>query len=110
MSEEPRFTRVDLFEMSGGVRVFWYPKGWHRGTVPATNHLNKDIPLDQMVAWLEDNGWTVRKWPKGARGWLGDLRPIRTRSEIMRKRSQLQKYPPPELEGIVHTLELALDY
>ena len=49
MSEEPRFTRVDLFEMSGGVRVFWYPKGWHRGTVPATNHLNRDIELNTVI-------------------------------------------------------------
>ena len=112
MKEGFPYTRVDLFEMpAGGVRVYWYHTGWERkmNTPPATNHINSVMSLAEMVSWLDENGWTVRTWPKGARGFLGSPHPIRTRYEIKKKRSHFERFPPPELEGIIHALDFAFD-
>ena len=112
MNEDFPYTRVDLFEMpAGGVRVYWYLRGWERvlNTPPATNHINPNKSLSDMIDWLDENCWTVRTWPKGARGFLGSPHPIRTRYEIKKKRSHLERFPPPELEGIIHALDFAFD-
>ena len=117
MKEEIPFTRVDLFEMpDGGVRVFWFRDGWYCRNnranpkcAPATNHINGDMSLESMVAWLENNGWSVRRWPGGARGWKEEMLPVRTAFEIKRMRNRFERHPPPELEGRIHALDFAFD-
>lgn len=110
MTEE--FGRIDLFENPQGyILVLKWRKGWAPGAPPCANDQNTEMDLDEMVDWLEREGWTIRRWPGGARAWRDGLRIIRTRGQILRKRKQLQTGAGygPEIRNIAHTLELAYD-
>lgn len=65
--------------------------------------------LEERVAWLAEHGWKVRTWPGGARAWRYQVTPIRTVYQIKKLRSQLDRYPRPELAGQLCNLDLALD-
>ena len=36
------------------------------------------------------HGWAVREFPGGARGWNGEVKPVRDRSAIVRMRNQVK--------------------
>jgi hypothetical protein len=97
MNEGAAITRIDLTETTRGVIVKKYPDGWTASThVPQT--MNNEKTFDEMVAWLQGHGWVVYKWPevpelglaRGARAFLGRPLPVRTKCEIVYRRSQLQ--------------------
>lgn len=47
--------------------------------------------LDAALAWCEEHGYTVRRWPSGARAWKGKPWVIRTRLQIWRKRERAER-------------------
>lgn len=71
------------------------------------NTVMSSLTLDELVSWCESTGWTVRRWPGGARAWWGGLRPVRTAGAIKNKRAELMHRPIPGLQ--VHALDLAYD-
>jgi hypothetical protein len=102
-------TRIDLYQQNDGTLVFKYAEGWTAST-PAISRRTvppEEKSFDDMLAWLQSNGWTVRTWPNGARAWKGAPKPVRTAGQIMRKRESLERYPRPDLQ--LCNLDLALD-
>lgn len=70
------------------------------------------MTLAQMIDWCESHGYHVRQWANGARAWLGQPKPIRTRDEIQRLRERLNQQRdrgslPDGLQ--IHTLDLRYD-
>jgi hypothetical protein len=117
-AEAKKITRVDLFEHPQGVMVNKFEEGWTASSQPVNLHINKEQTLDQMVAWLQENGWRVIQWPgagpgnRGARAWLGKPLPVRTRWGIQyvrevytRRRRELLKADPRPLMNIDFALE-----
>lgn len=84
-SQKKRITRIDLYEDPKGVMVEKYAEGWTAGSYAVQSNKNTEQSLDEMVAWLKQNGWTVLEWPgsgpkhRGARAFLGRPMPVRTR-------------------------------
>lgn len=65
--------------------------------------------IENALAWCRSNGWTVRRWPGGARAWKHGLVPVRTRGAIIKLRDELRMNPRPDLEGQGVNLDLAYD-
>ena len=92
----PEITRIDFYLLpDNNIQIFKYPSNWSSGAQPVANYVT-DKPLSEMIAWLKDHGWTVRTWESGlwlggARAFLGELKPIRTSTEIMRRRDLLRQ-------------------
>jgi hypothetical protein len=93
----------------GGIQIFKYAEGWENDrSSRAVEKYISDLPLNFMVGWCQEQGWTVRQWnvdgQAGARAFKNGLHPIRSRYQIIRKR---------EILGKVHfwgdTLDLAFD-
>lgn len=105
-------TRIDMHQIPQGIVVHKFPHYWTAATPPASTTTNEAMTLDQMTAWLEENGWTVRRWPGGARAWKGEMMPVRTASQIRRKREELrQRWQDWNRQGVqVHALDLAYDF
>jgi hypothetical protein len=115
VKEEPtgQITRVDMISTpTQGVLVRKYAAGWTASSVAADIHFNQEQSLEQMIAWFEAQGWTVRKWPGGARAFRGKPLPVRSGPEIANLRRKMRARPGdyPELAGIICTLELAYDW
>jgi hypothetical protein len=107
MSE--KIVRIDLYSIpaTGVTRVMKFAEGWTASTPPSQNY-ESEKSLEEIVAWLEANGWIVRKWYNGARAFKnGTMAPIRCKFEIIAKRQSLQKWPDPHLQ--IHALDLAYD-
>ena len=47
--------------------------------------------LRGALTWCESNGYTVRRWHRGARAWKGEPWVIRTRAQIYHKRRQVEQ-------------------
>jgi len=107
MSTNITITRVDMFSTPTGIFVCKYADGWKIGTPPCKRYTIEDKSLDELVSMFSDP-WQVRRWSGGARAWRGDLKPIRSRNQILQKRESLTRYPIPGVE--LHTLNLALDF
>jgi hypothetical protein len=110
---QPRYTRIDFFRVNVGIergakepvwgwRVLKYIDGWTAHTPP---HVVTDDPpiksadgreqpfdLDTALQHLKTRGWTIHRWPTGARAWLGAPLPVRDRSQIGRFRAALTKH------------------
>jgi len=115
-SQLPKITRVDLrVQPRGeGVAVLQYPDGWQAWTDPVEMHVNATTGLEDMVKWFKDHGWYVREWPGGARAFLGKPIPVRSKKEILRMRSELERqtmlhqgHHPRGFQ--INTLDLAVD-
>jgi hypothetical protein len=84
--------RIDFLVVATGVVVakFWLIDGrsipLHGGEIKPTG-----FDLEGALAWCEANGYTVRRWEGGARAWKGAPWPIRTRAQILRKRSEVER-------------------
>lgn len=90
----PQIVRMDFNETPGGVVVTKYqrlmtPDGPR--DVVAEHAVKPDLDLEWALAWCETHGYTVRRWPGGARAWLGAPWPIRTVAEIRRRREQVER-------------------
>lgn len=85
--------RVDFSVCDAGVVItkFWKQDGRDVPDPKGANIKPLGFNLDGAIAWLEAHGYTVRRWPNGARAWKGTPWPIRTRGQIQRKREQVEK-------------------
>lgn len=104
------YGRVDMFKVNSGVRVMKWAADWIPGVPAVVNYVNVEIPMQDMVDYLRSqDDWIVRTFPGGARAWYKNIRPIRTRSQIIRKRERVTRnkclYPGIQL----HALDFALD-
>jgi hypothetical protein len=99
MNDEPKkITRIDLHQSAHGVLVEKYAKGWTASTRGWVK-VNTEMSMDDMVAYLKDHGWIVYEWPgvpelsidRGARAFLGKPMPVRSKAELIRRRSELQE-------------------
>ena len=111
--QDPAITRIDLTETTRGVIVRKYPDGWTASTrVPQT--VNAEKTIDEMIAWLKEHSWTVYQWPevpelglaRGARAFLGKPLPVRTKYEILYRRSKLTQKLEPYLHPDPYTGEV----
>ena len=110
MSANLVITRIDftIVPVDGAVNIRKYGEGWTASTPPAITSTNRTQSLEDMLSWLEEHGWTVRRWPGGARAFRGKPMPVRTRSAIQRLRDQFREYPVAGVETC--TLDFALDW
>ena len=115
------YTRIDMhicrdLENRGKIRVVKWAEGWEKdvSSFPAKITINDSMTLDDMVAWLENDGWTVRRWIFGARAWKGSIHPIRTAYEIKRLRESLERRKregEAELQEVeLHGIDLAYSF
>jgi len=91
----PKIVRIDFTVTAAGVMVTKYtriagPDGVRDVALDAPD-LHRDLDLDWALAWCEAHGFTVRRWPTGARAFRGKPWPIRTVGEIKRRREQVER-------------------
>ena len=103
-------TRVDLQETANGLVSHKFSEGWFERQRNTDLGLRCEAKwtLDAAVSWLEAHGYTVRRWPGGARAWLGDILPVRNKAQIIMMRNQLA-YERPHDPTQYHALDLAYD-
>lgn len=129
----PRYTRIDFYRINVGValgerttrwgyRVEKYIDGWTANTPPheitldppikSTTGQEQPFDLDNALAALQARGWTVHRWPTGARAWLGPTLPVRDRQQITRLRAALtrQLYETRGHTELSTQVDLAYDY
>jgi hypothetical protein len=101
--------RIDFAVVTSGVIVtkFWLVGG--RNVAPnGAETKPAGFDLDDALAWCEENDYTVRRWKSGARAWKGDKpQPIRTRSQIWRRRTRAERWA---LRGDAGGSTLGLDF
>lgn len=90
-----KITRLDFIFVhvhDGRWQVERYPYGWTAKTKPIKTEI-KDLDFDIEIAlgWCRAHGWTVHKWPGGARAWLGEVLPVRDRTTILRMRRVVEE-------------------
>jgi hypothetical protein len=108
VSAQPLITRVDLYQNPNGIFICKYAEGWTASTPAIARYTISDRSLDDLVDALQrTSGWTVRRWPGGARAWRGKPMPIRSRTAILRKRDEVTRLHPSGVQ--VCTLDFALD-
>ena len=107
-----RVTRIDLVTTDYGPVKRCWRAGWH----PGDKALAKDVgrladgwTVESAAAKLEADGWTVRRWPGGARAWRIGARPVRTGEYASRFRERLLLNPPAALAGRVGSFDKFLD-
>lgn len=98
--EQRKVTRIDMYEAGkNGVLVLRFADGWTASSNPVQQHSNTEKTLDEMVAWLKENGWHVYEWPgggpgsRGARAFLGRPLPVRSKYGILYKRRFMSDHP-----------------
>lgn len=122
MMDSKEITRIDLFEFidrgngdKKTVKISKFREGWQGdpGARPEIS-FNQLMSLEQMTAWMEEQGWIVRRWPGGARGFKHALHPVHTRYEIKKLREILTRRKAsgdPELQAIeLHGIDLAYSF
>ena len=85
--------RIDIWKVPDGIRVMKWRWDWKRGDRPVINYVNTKVSFEEACQHLRNNGWIVRTWASGARAWNGQsqFRPIRTKSQIIAKRSRMTR-------------------
>lgn len=113
---KPPITRIDFTVTTVVVAVNKFEEGWDSHPRAAAAHLVEgkqhkpgEFDLEAALKWCADHGWTVRRWPGGARAFKDGLKPVRTAEQIQRMRRELSRYPRPELQGQGVRLDLAYD-
>lgn len=113
-------TRIDMRQMEGDyshlVMVQKYAAGWesYPGVRPMSITRNDQMSLDEMIAWCENHGYTVRRWAGGARAFWGHPHPVRTKYAINKLRQKLsdrKRQGDKSLASVeIHSLDLAFDF
>ncbi len=87
-------TRVDFIHLPDGWHYRKFPYGWTAKTRPLSDEIKTQAEVDEILEWCEAKGWTVRRWPDGARAFKGEPRPIRDRAAILslRRRASTELY------------------
>jgi len=108
-----QITRIDLFDAPGyGPAKKCFRAGWFPGDKPRLSDAGPlaegwtiEIAADDLAA----KGWTVRRWPGGARAWRIKARPVRTGEYAARFRERMLANPPAGLEGKIGSYDKFLD-
>lgn len=107
----PEITRIDFAILSKTIVVNKYAAGWEDrlGVAESKSHKKDEFKYEEALDWLRAHGWVVRQWPTGARAWKYGLKPVRSRGQILKLRSQMSSRPPrPELQGFMPDLAFDL--
>ncbi len=103
-----RVTRIDLVTTEHGP----VKRCWRAGWMPGDKALTQDVgrlaagwTVESAADKLVADGWTVRRWPGGARAWRIAARPVRTGEWAARFRDRLLANPPAELAGRVGSFD-----
>ena len=90
----PEIGRIDLYKVPTGIRIKKWSWDWAPGQPPVVNYVHTGLTLKDAVQTLRLHGWIVHTWPTGARAFNGrsQHRPIRSRSQIKRKRERMTIY------------------
>jgi len=84
-------TRVDLRIIGNDLVIQSFPYGWQAWTKPmVTEHYPASL-LEEKAQEFEGRGWTVHRWPNGARAWKGQPQPVRDASSILNLRARVEK-------------------
>lgn len=112
MSDKKKeITRVDMFVIPNGIRIVKYPEGWTASTREASDHVNTENTLDEMLEWFVAYGWTIKRWATGARAFKGRALPVRTRWGIQYMRNLYRERPWLLGEGDqLHAVDFAFCY
>ena len=107
---DTEITRMDFVTTPRGVIVNKLGKNWNGRLVVVTGETKPaGFNLEKALAWCESQGWTVRRWPGGARAWKYGLEPVRSKSQVISLRDDLRQNPRPELQGQAVGLDLLYD-
>jgi hypothetical protein len=82
--------RIDFNRLPSGVVTTKYWK--MEGRDVALNGVEIkpiDFDLDGALAWCEEHGYTVIRWPTGARAFKGAPWPLRSTQRIRQKRDEV---------------------
>ena len=92
MSARRNPSRIDFTEHAQGVTVvkFWKCDGKDIPPPEGASLHGPEFDLEEALAWCEAHGYTVRRWPGGARAWKGQPWVIRTRGRIRRRRVEVE--------------------
>lgn len=86
--------RIDFSVVNGRIVLvlkFEHCPADRRDRVISAEKKPTNFDLDAALAWCEEHGYTVHRWHAGARAWKGTPWVIRTRSQIWRKRKQIER-------------------
>ena len=84
--------RIDFTDTGVSVLVIKFVRQEEAHDIPISNDQKPaDFDLEAALSWCEEHGWTVRRWPGGARAWKGTPWPIRTRWQIRKKRMEVER-------------------
>lgn len=86
-----KITRIDFLKLGEEYRVQKWPYGWEPKTRPLEEKTLTQEAWEQAILGCESNGWTVRRWPGGARAFLGQPQPVRDRAAIMAIRRRAEE-------------------
>ena len=118
----PEHVRIDMFETRQGVTVVKFAPGWTASTPAASQEINRNTSLDEMIAWFEAHSdvWRMRAWPgggkgnRGARAWFLKEQPVRSRDGILYYRQLFsdprQKYRTAADPRPVSQIDFAYEY
>lgn len=87
--------RIDFRILSAGITVTKFDHTgdrcipWEAGCEVKEGW--SEAELEKALDWCANNNYVVRRWPKGARAFKGELFVIRTRGQIKRMRAQLSR-------------------
>ncbi len=85
-------TRIDFSQEGEKWTVKKFPYGWTAKTRPLSIESKPaDFDLEAAFAWLQEHGWTTRRYPGGARAWKGQILPVRDDNAIRRMRGQTNR-------------------
>lgn len=114
--EKDRFpgqiTRIDLVDTAHGPAKRCWRAGWMPGDRPRLSDvgpLAEGWTVESAAAKLEAEGWTVRRWPGGARAWRIKPRPVRTGEYASRFRDRMLANPPQALADRITSYDKFLD-
>jgi hypothetical protein len=85
-------TRIDFIKLAGKFYVKKFPFGWTAKTRPIQETEKTEAEWEKAILWCESNGWNVRRWPDGARAWMGPVLPVRDAAGIraMRRKAEAE--------------------
>ena len=107
-----KITRIDLVDTEHGPVKRCWRAGWMPGDRPRLDDvalLAEDWTVQTAADKLEAEGWTVRRWPNGARAWRIKPRPVRTGPYADKFRERLLANPPKALDGKITLYDKYLD-
>lgn len=109
---EGKITRIDLVDTQHGPVKRCWRAGWMPGDKPRLSDvapLSEGWTVETAADKLEAEGWTVRRWPNGARAWRIKPHPVRTGPYADKFRERLLANPPKALDGKITLYDKYLD-